>query len=172
MAVSWGILVPLAIGSSLLRDTLPPGVWLKIHFSLNMFAIVCMAAGFGIAVYASNKKTADAEDAKHHSTIGVVICLLAIMQAIVGMMRPHADAEDAKHHSTIGVVICLLAIMQAIVGMMRPQGPKPATPEELPNDIEGASESGSKETGKSIARRIWEYKHRILGLQFTGLVLV
>jgi hypothetical protein len=96
MAVSWSILVPLAIGSSLLRDTLrlPPGVWLTIHMSLNMFAILCMAVSLGIAVYATNANSVEGEDPNHfsdlkHRTIGLVIFLLAFMQAIIGMMRPH-----------------------------------------------------------------------------------
>jgi hypothetical protein len=177
MAVSWGILVPLAIGSSLLRDMLclPPGVWLTLHMSLNMFAILCMVVSFSIAVYATNEKTADGEDPKHFT--------------------------DLKH-GTIGLVIFLLAFMQAIIGMARPHGPKkPATLVEVPNDVEGAAEktaemvadsagelertqrsqhsndssddegakSSSKVSERSIARRIWEYKHRITGLSLLGL---
>jgi hypothetical protein len=179
MAISWGILVPLAIGSSLLRDTLclPPGVWLMLHISLNMFAILCMVVSFGIAVYATNENTATGEDPKHFS--------------------------DLKH-GTIGLVIFLLAFMQAIIGMVRPHGPKnPATPVEVPNDVEGAAEQEATEkiaemdmassdelkktqhtnddsdaeeaksspnaSGKSTSRRIWEYKHRIMGLSLLGL---
>jgi hypothetical protein len=168
MALSWGILVPLAIGSSLLRDTLclPPGVWLTMHISLNMFAILCMVVSFGIAVYATNEKTAAGEDPKHF--------------------------RDLKH-GTIGLVIFLLAFMQAIIGTVRPNGPKkPATPVEALKDIEGAAEKETAEKaaetqhsnddsddvvakdvpktpGKSTARRIWEYKHRIMGLSLLGL---
>jgi hypothetical protein len=177
MAVAWGILTPLAIGSSLLRDTvcLQPGVWLTIHLSLNMFAILCMVVSFGIAVYATNEKTADGEDPKHF--------------------------VDTKH-KTIGLVIFLLAFVQAIIGMLRPHGPKkPATPVEVPEDVERAAEmnvemaiassdklgrtertqhsqngsddsvskSGSVVSGKSITRRIWEFKHRIMGLSLLGL---
>jgi hypothetical protein len=167
MAVSWGILVPLAIGSSLLRDTLnlPPGVWLTMHMSLNMFAILCMVISFGIAVYATNEKAAAGEDPKHFT--------------------------DLKH-GTVGLVIFLLAFVQAIIGMARPHGPKkPATPVEVPNDVEGAAgrmsdelkktqhsnddsddegaKGGPTPSDKSIARRIWEYKHRITGLSLLGL---
>jgi hypothetical protein len=169
MAISWGILVPLAIGSSLLRDTLclAPGVWLTLHISLNMFAILCMVVGFGIAIYLTNEKSADGVNPRHFL--------------------------DLKH-GTIGLIIFLLAFMQAIIGMMRPNGPKkPATPVKAPTDVEGAAnntiedfvdtsdeftingsdssvaKSGSKDSGKSIARRIWEYKHRITGLSLLGL---
>jgi hypothetical protein len=171
MAVSWGILVPLAIGSSMLRDTLclAPGVWLTIHLSLNMFAILCMIVSFGIAVYATNANTADGEDPNHFS--------------------------DLKHR-TIGLVIFLLAFVQAASGMMRPSGPKkPAAPVEVPKDVEETfdmvnessdefertfnsnddssddevSSNGKASGGKSVARRIWEYKHRIMGLGLLGL---
>jgi hypothetical protein len=171
MAVSWSILVPLAISSSMLRDTLclAPGVWLTVHLSLNMLAIMCMIVSFGIAVYATNANTVDGEDPNHFS--------------------------DLKHR-TIGLVIFLLAFVQAASGLMRPSGPKkPATLVEKPNDVEGTDEmvnrsldqferthhsnddssddevsSNAKTTsGKSIARRIWEYKHRIMGLGLLGL---
>jgi hypothetical protein len=171
MAVSWGILVPLAIGSSMLRDTLclAPGVWLTIHLSLNMFAILCMVVSFGIAVYATNANTVDGEDPNHFSDL---------------------------RHRTIGLVLFLLAFMQAASGLMRPSGPKkPATPVEVPKDNEETFDmvnessdefertlnssdnsldievsSNTKTTGgKSIARRIWEYKHRIMGLSLLGL---
>jgi hypothetical protein len=169
MAVSWSILVPLAIGSSMLRDTLclAPGVWLTIHLSLNMFAILCMVVSFSIAVYATNANIVEGEDPNHFS--------------------------DLKH-KTIGLVIFLLAFMQAASGMLRPSGPKkPATPVEVSKDVEEtfatANESSdefektwhsnddpdnevssnAKTSGKSIARRIWEYKHRIMGLGLMGL---
>jgi hypothetical protein len=145
MAISWGILVPLAIGSSLLRDTLnlPPGVWLTMHMSLNMFAILCMIVSLGIAVYATNLSTVDGENSNHFS--------------------------DLKH-GKLGLVIILLAFMQAAIGMMRPSRPKkPETPVEIFKDVEGAGEmvpvsDSAKTSGKSIARRIWEYKHRIMGI--------
>ena len=135
-----------------------------MHLSLNMFASLCMVVSFGIAVYATNLSTAGGENSNHIS--------------------------DLKH-GKVGLVIMLLAFMQAAIGMMRPSGPKkPATPVEVLKDIEGAGEmvavssdklertvhsdddsldievsSNAKTTGdKSIARRIWEYKHRIMGL--------
>jgi hypothetical protein len=170
MALSWGILVPLAIGSSMLRDTLcfAPGVWLTIHLSLNMFAILCMVVSFSIAVYATNASIVEGEDPNHFSD---------------------------SNHKTIGLVIFLLAFIQAASGLLRPSGPKkPATPVQVPKDVEEtfemtnesssdfertwhddpdhevSSNSNAKTTpGMSIARRIWEYKHRIMGLGLMGL---
>jgi hypothetical protein len=170
MSVSWSILVPLAIGSSMLRDTLclAPGVWLTIHLTLNMFAIMCMIVSFGIAVYATNANTMGGEDP-----------------------NPFSDLK----HRTIGLVIFLLAFVQAASGLMRPSGPKkPATPVEVPKDVRRRDEmvnelsdkserthrsnddssddevsSNEKTSGKSIARRIWEYKHRMVGLGLLGL---
>jgi hypothetical protein len=169
MALSWGILMPLAIGSSMLRDILclPPGVWLKLHYSLNMFAIACMIVSFAIAVHATNANTVAGEDPHHF--------------------------DDPKHR-TIGLMIFLIVFLQAASGFMRPNGPKkPAAPVEAPKDVEGTVEimnesddfettrhsnstsddeevsSNPKESVKSIARRIWEYKHRIMGLGLMGL---
>jgi hypothetical protein len=49
MVISWGILAPLAIGSSILRGSLclAPGVRLTMYFSLNMLAILCIIVSFG-----------------------------------------------------------------------------------------------------------------------------
>jgi hypothetical protein len=113
MGVSWGILMPLAIGSSMLRETLclPPGSWLKLHYSHNMFAIACMIVSFAIAVHATNTNTFAGEDPKHF--------------------------DDLKHR-TIGLVIFLIVFLQAASGFMRPNGPKkPAAPVEAPKDVEG-----------------------------------
>jgi hypothetical protein len=174
MAVSWSILVPLAIGSSLLRDTLklPPGVWLTMHFSLNMFAILCMVVSFGIAVYATNKKTAAGEDPKHftdlkHGTIGLVIFLLAFTQAIIGMMRPHGPKKPTAPvdgpNDAEGV-----AEKAAEMAMTSSEALKKTQHSNDSSDDEG-SKSGSRVPEKSIARRIWEYKHRITGLSLLGL---
>jgi hypothetical protein len=35
MAVAWGIIVPIAIGSSILRSLLPNTMWFSFHFGLN-----------------------------------------------------------------------------------------------------------------------------------------
>jgi hypothetical protein len=114
------------------------------------------------------------------------------------LLRCNPDAVDVTNndlkHKTIGLVIFLLAFMQAASGMLRPSGPKkPATPAEVSKDVEEtfdtANESSNefettwhsnddpdhevsshaKTSGKSIARRIWEYKHRIMGLGLLGL---
>jgi hypothetical protein len=84
--------------------------------------------------------------------------------------------------------------MKVASGMMRPSGSKkPATPVVIPKDVEETFEmsnessdefnrtlhsssdsddnvsSNVKTTGKSIAHRIWEYKHRIWELGLVGL---
>jgi hypothetical protein len=178
MAISWGILVPLAIGSSLLRDMLclPPGVWLTLHMSLNMFAILCMVVGFGIAVYATNEKTAAGEDPKHftdlkHSTIGLVIFLLTFMQAIIGMVRPHGPKKAAT--AVNGRTDVEGAAKQEAADMVADSSGELERTQQSQHsndssDDKGAK-SGSKESEKSIARRIWEYKHRITGLSLLGL---
>jgi hypothetical protein len=119
-------------------------------------------------VYATNLSTVDGENSNHFS--------------------------DLKH-GTLGLVIMLLAFMQAAIRMMRSSRPKkPATSVEVPKDVEETLgmvnessdefertlhsnddslddevSSNAKPAGKSIARRIWEYKHRIMGLGVVGL---
>jgi hypothetical protein len=35
MAAAWGVMVPLAVGASLLRSWLPEGLWFRLHLALN-----------------------------------------------------------------------------------------------------------------------------------------
>jgi hypothetical protein len=68
MSVAWGILIPLGIGSSRLRNFFPPGMWIKIHQTLNMTAILCTIAGFGIAVHNISAETFDGEKTSHFTS--------------------------------------------------------------------------------------------------------
>jgi hypothetical protein len=140
--------------------------------SLNMFAILCMVVSFGIAVYATNVNSVDGEDPNHfsdlkHRTIELVIFLLAFVQAIIGMMRPHGPKKLATH-------VEVPEDAEGAPGMTAEMAM--ASPDELkktqhPNEDSDDEEarSGSKESGKSVARRIWEFKHRAMGLTLLGL---
>lgn len=117
MAISWGILVPLAISFSLLRDLIPgpEGLWFKFHFFLNSLAIIFTTIGFAIAVYAINDQSEG--DPGHfqgppkHRLVGLIVFLLVIIQALIAAFRPHPpqsannkdeeNAEQPKEKSTL-----------------------------------------------------------------------
>lgn len=88
MAVSWGILIPLGIGASVLRNLFPTGLFLRIHQVINLLAVAGTVAGFAIAVYNINE-----EGGKHfefpHMKAGLAVFILSLVQAAGGFARPH-----------------------------------------------------------------------------------
>jgi hypothetical protein len=144
-ATAWGILVPLAIGSSLIRRVLeslgmPKGVWFQLHRGLNTLAFILTVVAFSIAVYLINQLPGALHftDIAHH-TMGLVIFILSFLQALSGMLRPHAPhnpADDVVDGTTEKII--------------DPEDTTatPATPEA---------------PVKTPQRTIWEYGHRIVG---------
>jgi hypothetical protein len=105
--IAWGVLTPLAISASLLRDFFPRRIWLKFHMALNMFTVCMTLAAFGIAVAALKKSTPEGEDAGQfstdvaHRTVGLVLTIVVVMQALGGMARPHTPKEhDANNNKS------------------------------------------------------------------------
>jgi DOMON domain/Eukaryotic cytochrome b561 len=145
MAISWSILVPLAVGTALLRNflPLPTGMWFQIHRILNTLAVVFTIAGFGIAVHIINQEQGSA--AKHFSTY--------------------------QHHK-MGLVIFIFALLQAISGIFRPHLPKTAEPVSTPEgetieDGQPAKSTSNNATDvpvkKSPQRIAFEIQHKLLG---------
>ena len=100
--IAWGILSPLAIGSSLLRDLIPKaGLWFKIHMLLNMTVFVFTVVAFVLAVMAQEKGKIPGESASHfvvltHRFVGLVIMICVSLQVLGGMLRPHAPRKLAN----------------------------------------------------------------------------
>lgn len=166
LALAWLILVPIGVAASVLRGlfTDKTGLWFKTHRNLNTLAVGFTFAGFAIAVYliADEQKPA----AKHFSTenhhiTGLVIFLLAFLQALSGVFRPgmphpppKTDDDDLEKSE----------YSEAFV-----EG----------NDLDDLKETAKKvektvkdkkdddhhhSMQKSTARVIFEYQHRILGV--------
>jgi hypothetical protein len=107
-AIAWGLLSPLAIAASVLRRFFPgESTWFTVHRTLNMMAVLFTIFAFVIAVIAINQETPDGFDAGHfadgHRLYGLVIFILAMLQAIGGGARPHlpkkpepSDAEKGE----------------------------------------------------------------------------
>jgi Eukaryotic cytochrome b561 len=141
MAVSWAILVPVAVASSVLRGLLPlrEGQWFQIHRGLNTLGVTLTIIGFAIAVYCIADE--QGASAKHFNTL--------------------------KHHK-VGLVVFLFAFLQALSGIFRPH--LPAKPKDVVPDaaeVEAGEDTpkpdAHQSTEKSKARVAFEYQHRILG---------
>jgi uncharacterized membrane protein len=141
-SLAWAILVPLAIGSSLIRRVLeetfgwPNGVWFQIHRALNAMAAILTLIAFAIAFYLISQ----VPGAKHfsqipHHIIGLLIFLFTMMQAIGGIFRPHLPHQEPSGDDE-----------------------RAAFDDEAPKSNAGGAET------KSTSRIVWEYSHRILGV--------
>jgi hypothetical protein len=151
-ATAWGILVPLAIGSSLIRKILeaiglPKGFWFQLHRGLNALAAILTIVSFSIAVHIFNKEGEDEHFTEEtHHTVGLVIFILTLLQALNGFFRPHLphtekhvvdngdDEEDENQDRNL---------------------------EDEPTHVVIAE--------KSTARIVWEFGHRILGVSLLAM---
>ena len=136
-SLAWAILVPLAVGASLIRGLLesmglPKGMWFQIHRALNSTAVVFTLIAFALAVRALSDSGID----KHFS--------------------------ELTHH-TIGLIIFIFSLVQGINGALRPHLPEP-TPETEADAEDGSQAKGQSAGDKSSARVAWEYGHRFLGV--------
>jgi hypothetical protein len=148
-AVAWAILVPLAVGSALVRKLLqmsglPKPLWFELHRGLNTLAAILTIVSFSIAVYIFNKEP----DVVHFT-------------------------EDPHH--TVGLLIFIITLLQALNGVFRPHLPHTEEPEIVNADEEREEPVVTKADGdaddkhaasaeKSTTRIIWEYGHKILGV--------
>jgi len=137
MVIVWGLVVPVAIGASLLRDILPTGAWMRLHKGLSLFGLVCVAIGFSTIV------------ARIH---------------FIPFEYPHFRATT---HSVVGFLVCIFFVMQVIIGICRPVLPSPPPEGPTMSDPENGQSDGTKEHGrihKSAGRIAFEVGHRIFGV--------
>ena len=152
MAIAWGVLVPLAIGASLARNLLPEGVWFVMHRALNGLALLFNLVGFAIAIHLINKSTGPGQSPKHfqeidHRTVGLVVFILAMMQAGVAFFRPSSHHQNA------------------------PNDAKDETENTQDHQVVANTQSDSNQhnSSKSLVRTAWELKHRFVGAALIAL---
>ena len=90
MATSWGLLAPLAIGSSLLRSLVGP-MWFKIHQYFQMTVLCFTSIAFGLAVINVHLDEGEHFD-ETHKRVGLSIFILLLLQVASGLFRPHLPA--------------------------------------------------------------------------------
>jgi hypothetical protein len=147
MALSWVILIPIAILCSVARALLPnmeKGLWFQLHRGLNIMGVLFSMIGFAVAVYIIAKEQGSSAQhftQKTHHKIGLAVTVLALVNAMVGIFRPAAPhaplhpvvAGDDDHYDD---------------DTEDKKGP--SAPAALPP--------------KTTARKAFEYGHRVLGL--------
>ena len=98
--IAWGVLVPFAVQSSLLRDLLPKGpLWFQLHRAFNTTAYATFIAVFAIGVAYTGK-----EGGTHfnnaHQKMGLSMFILASAQVLGGVFRPHLPAPNSGEEKT------------------------------------------------------------------------
>ena len=88
MAFAWGLLVPLAIGMSLLRDWLPGTSWIQLHAGINTLVTLCTIIGLALSVYGTKDKGVD-HFSYDHAKIGLSIVILVALHVVWAVRRPH-----------------------------------------------------------------------------------
>jgi DMSO/TMAO reductase YedYZ heme-binding membrane subunit len=93
-SIAWAILVPLAIGSSMLRKELvragfSEGFWFQLHRALNLTAAILTIIAFAIAVHVIREEDGKSPWKEYtHFIVGLVIFLVTLLQAMLALFSP------------------------------------------------------------------------------------
>ena len=98
--LAWGVLVPFAVQSSLLRSLLPDGpIWFNLHRAFNTSAYALFIAAFAVAVATINKEGGTHFD-NDHDKMGLAMFILSLLQLFGAAFRPHLPAPDTDDEKT------------------------------------------------------------------------
>jgi hypothetical protein len=161
-SLAWAILIPIAVGSALLRKTItsmgfPESTWFHIHYVLISTAAILTIIAFALAVHVIRAQDGFSvwRGDEVHFTVGLVIFLATLLQAMSGILRPrlaHTHNEEPDEE------------------------PEEKPDEKHVEDTE-ANESNHENTGdepekntyhanihKTWLRFMWECLHRLFGV--------
>jgi hypothetical protein len=175
-SIAWAILIPLGIGSAMLRKQLvklgfSESFWFQLHRGLNLLAVILTIISFAIAVYIKKEEDGEMQLKKDpHFLVGTVIFLAAFLQAMFALLRPSLPhKEETKESGTNRMDASGTKRMNA-------WGEEEDTDRES-KEIAAVGEKGqdistekeSKEIAavgekKSLLRLAWEANHRLFGV--------
>jgi len=123
--LAWGILVPSAVKSSLLRSVFPnQQLWFKLHRAFNALAYALFVIIFAIAV-----ATVGREGGGHfrtgHAKMGLAMLILTTFQVLGGVLRPHLPSSGEEKtvkrrgweaaHRIVGTVLLACAFFYQMI---------------------------------------------------------
>lgn len=128
MTLAWAIGVPIAVLYARYGKAHAP-TWFKVHMWANIVSYLVSIGGLIAAiVYFAGFKLDRA-----HNIMGLVIMILATLQALYGLLRPHVPAKgDAKSipriifevvHSWQGRILLVAATVNIFLGLMEIMAP-------------------------------------------------
>jgi hypothetical protein len=165
-SIAWAILIPLAIGSSMLRKELvklgfSEGFWFQLHRALNLTAVALTIIAFAISLYVIKAKDGVLHLREEpHFLVGTVIFLAALLQATFALLRPSLSHNEEKKESVKDVD----ATETKDVGFMEDVEIKDVENKEESTDKESSEEIAVVVGKKSMLRHYWEVNHRFFGV--------
>jgi len=133
MVFAWIILSPHAVLAAIgFKSNWNPGVWFRVHRNLQMTVILVTLISGGIAIYFTGgiKFNYSIATIGSHQTIGITLLALGLVQAVVGIFRPHATAPGAQPskgrviweyaHKYLGRSMLMLAFANCWLGVYSP----------------------------------------------------
>ena len=98
--LAWGVFVPFAVQSSLLRSFLPEGpMWFNLHRAFNVTGFALFIAAFAVAV-AYVAKENEEHFSNSHEKMGLAMFIMAFVQVLGGIVRPHLPNSDDTEKSS------------------------------------------------------------------------
>eukprot|EP00531_Pseudo-nitzschia_arenysensis_P011758 CAMPEP_0116132728 /NCGR_PEP_ID=MMETSP0329-20121206/9713_1 /TAXON_ID=697910 /ORGANISM="Pseudo-nitzschia arenysensis, Strain B593" /LENGTH=221 /DNA_ID=CAMNT_0003627283 /DNA_START=160 /DNA_END=825 /DNA_ORIENTATION=- len=173
MAIAWGILVPLAIGSVFLRNHIAllktNARWLRVHHSLATLAAILTGAGYAVAIMAESRdedgRFAENErfDDDFHSLVGIVILALVFIQIIAGFVRPKPVVVPVENNTE-----------EVFEDEEKHAQDSNEMDQADRNDGSDATTTTTTSTTTTkfktwSFRKLWEYTHRLFGMLLIGL---
>lgn len=98
--IAWGVLVPTAVQSAIMRSLFKGPTWFKLHQYINAIAMALTIAVFAIGVAVTGKEGAPHFE-NSHERMGLAMFLLVIIQAGDGAIRPPAPAPSSGEEKTL-----------------------------------------------------------------------
>lgn len=127
--LAWGVFVPFAVQSSLLRSLLPEGpLWFNLHRAFNTTGFALFIAAFAVAVSTVIKEKGE-HFSNDHEKMGLAMFIIAFVQVFGGVFRPHVPEPGEEKtglrkgwevgHRVIGVALLACGFWQMQDGIKR-----------------------------------------------------
>ena len=162
-SIAWAILIPLGIGSAMLRKELiklgfSESFWFQLHRGLNLLAVILTIIAFSIAVYVIKQEDGElhlTEDP--HFLVGTVIFLAAFLQAMFALFRPSLPHKEEKKASVKNMEDEEMEDEETEFKVVVESTKQERTDTES-KEIPAVGEK------KSLLRLAWEANHRFFGV--------
>ena len=128
MAVAWCLLLPSGVAIAAFRAAIPgDGRWFVLHRLIQVFGVVLTLGGFGLAVAMVSEGHFSGNNAGH-KILGLVTVILAALQPLNAVLRPHAPEGGADKtakrrnweylHKSSGYVALACGLANCILGAL------------------------------------------------------